>query len=62
MKPYLIDSIAHSNVAQQAKDGKYYIAKPLPYQGCLGIIQRMKHAWLVFRGKATAVQFKSDIE
>ena len=41
-------------------NGKWYIAKPLPYYAWWMVFERAYHAWLVLCGKATAVQYAED--
>lgn len=62
MNPYLIDEIVDANVLKQSLSGKYYISKPVQYLGFSGFLQRIHHAFLVFSGRATAVQFKEDFD
>jgi hypothetical protein len=41
-------------------DSKFYIAKPIPYYSIFSLIDRIKDALKVFRGKAFAVHYKED--
>lgn len=45
---------------QTEVNGKWYIAKPLPYYGWTTIPERFYHALLVLFNKAFAVQFAED--
>jgi len=58
-KPGLLDAVAdHQNMC--GIGGKWYIAKPVPYYAWWMVFERVWHAWLVFRGKAIAVQYATD--
>lgn len=60
MKPELIDS--YMSGPQCEVRGKWYIAKPKPFYGLWGWWrQRVVFAWMVFRGRATAVRFGEDL-
>jgi hypothetical protein len=48
-----------SNTAQ-AKDLKWYIAKPLPFNSLKTIIKRLKDGLRVMNGKSFAVHYKED--
>lgn len=41
-------------------DGKWYIARPLPYYSFKSTFYRFYHAWLVLRGKAHVYQYAED--
>lgn len=63
-EPTLIDEVldrkAHFGSTQTEINGRWYIAKPLPYYGWRNTAQRLYHAWLVLRGKAMAIQYAED--
>jgi len=40
-----------------AIDGKWVVARPLPFFGIYGMIMRVKDAYVVLTGKADAVKF-----
>jgi hypothetical protein len=48
-----------SNTAQ-AKDLKWYIAKPLPFNSLKTTIKRLKDGLRVMNGKSFAVHYKED--
>ena len=48
-----------SNTAQ-AKDLKWYIAKPLPFRSLKTTIKRLKDGLRVMNGKSFAVHYKED--
>jgi hypothetical protein len=48
-----------SNTAQ-AKDLKWYIAKPLPFHSLKTTIKRLKDGLRVMNGKSFAVHYKED--
>jgi hypothetical protein len=48
-----------SNLAQ-AKDLKWYIAKPLPFYSLKTKLQRIKDGLRVMNGKSFAVHYKED--
>ncbi len=48
-----------SNTAQ-AKDLKWYIAKPLPFYSLKAKLQRIKDGLRVMNGKSFAVHYKED--
>ena len=58
-KPGLIDAVADRSCMGEI-NGKWYIAKPLPYYAWWMVFERAYHAWLVLCGKATAVQYAED--
>ena len=62
----LIDEVTKSGIlstwAQNPKDGKWYIAKPLPFYGINEIFNRIKDAGRVISGKSFAVHYKEDDE
>ena len=54
---YLIDefSTTHREIS-----GKWYIAKPLPYYGIRGFLDKIQGCTAILTGKAIAVRFKED--
>ena len=62
-EPQLIDELISSEKepsTQSEINGRWYIAKPLPFYGFITIRMRIYHAWLVLIGKATAIQYMED--
>jgi len=63
-QPPLIDELLDkSNMlgTDQAEiNGRWYIAKPLPYYGWHNIVTRVYHAGLVLIGRASAWQYAED--
>jgi hypothetical protein len=55
----LLKEVDTSNTAQ-AKDLKWYIAKPLPFHTLKTKIQRFKDGLMVMNGKSFAVHYKED--
>ncbi len=51
---------AHASNTAQAKDLKWYIAKPLPFYSLKTKIQRFKDGLRVMNGKSFAVHYKED--
>ena len=49
-----------STTTAQAKDLKWYIAKPLPFYSLKTKIQRIKDGLRVMNGKSFAVHYKED--
>ena len=61
MRPQLLDSFFNViDKTEEEVDGKWYIAKPLPFYGLYEIKKRLYHAYLILKGKATAVQYAKD--
>lgn len=64
IQPPLIDEVisAESIIAsaQVEINGRWYVAKPLPYYGWKNTRMRIYHAWLVLTGKASAWQYAED--
>lgn len=56
-KPRLIDT--YTTTTTEVGDG-WFIAKPMPWDSVFGTIERAYHAWLVLRGRATAITFRED--
>lgn len=59
--PELIDNIVHENCQTSAIVGnqeRWFIAKKEPY---MPLMKRLRHAWLVFTGQATAIVFIDDL-
>ena len=65
-EPRIIDEIIKSseNFTQTEINNLWYEAKPLPFYSLKYIIsllpERFYHAWLVFIGKAEAIQYAED--
>jgi len=55
----LIDSYLST---QTEISGKWYIAKPIEFQGLYVFKIRLSHAWQILTGKATAIRFKELTE
>ena len=53
----MIDDYTENNVSI---NGKWYIAKPIPFKGLYGLWLRFKDSLKVFSGKGTAVYFAED--
>ena len=51
---------AGTSTTAQAKDLKWYIAKPLPFYSLKTKIQRIKDGLRVMNGKSFAVHYKED--
>jgi len=61
--PALIDDIVrnHSNTGTSCCiNGRWYIARPLPYYSWKSVLTRFYHAWLVIRNKAHVYQYAQD--
>jgi hypothetical protein len=61
-KPILIDKLIYGGVDSTKTEykGRWYIAKPIHFYGIEEFFNRCYHAWLVFIGKAEAVQYIED--
>jgi len=55
----LLEEVATSTTSQ-AKDLKWYIAKPLPFYSLKTKLQRIKDGLRVINGKSFAVHYKED--
>lgn len=51
------DLIQYANETEVEIDGKWVPARPMPYFGLGGFLQRAKDAWLVLTGKADAIKW-----
>lgn len=51
---------ADASTTTQAKDLKWYIAKPLPFYSLKAKLQRIKDGLRVMNGKSFAVHYKED--
>ena len=61
----LIDKLlkeANTNVTAQAKDLKWYIAKPIPFKSLKTTLKRISDGFRVMNGKSFAVHYKEDEE
>jgi hypothetical protein len=59
----LLDKLLHEtdgSTTAQAKDLKWYIAKPLPFYSIQTKIRNIKDGLKVINGKAFAVHYKQD--
>jgi hypothetical protein len=62
-KPVLMDDlIQDQNCKMRGPNGKWFVAKPVPYGGISGLIQNIWHAYLVLTNKAIAVQYAEDLK
>jgi hypothetical protein len=61
MRPQLLDSFFNkADETKQEINGKWFFAKPLSFYGFYEIKKRFYHAYLILKGKATAVQYAQD--
>ena len=63
IKPPLIDELVTSEFLTSTHceiDGKWYIAKAIPYVTWRNIVTRIYHSLLVLGGRAGAYQFAED--
>ena len=61
----LIDKLlkeANTNITAQAKDLKWYLAKPVPFKSLKTTLKRIKDGFRVINGKSFAVHYKVDEE
>lgn len=61
----LIDKLlkeANTNVTAQAKDLKWYLAKPIPFKSLKTTLKRIGDGFRVINGKSFAVHYKQDEE
>lgn len=59
----LIDDITKSAILSSwslNSDGKWYVAKPLPFYSYKIVLNRIKDAVRIIRGKSFAVHYKED--
>ena len=59
----LIDKLlkeANTNVTAQAKDLKWYLAKPIPFKSLKTTLKRIVDGFRVLNGKSFAVHYKED--
>lgn len=62
-KPILIDELAASEdmaSTMSEHDGRWYVAKPMPFFGFCELVTRINHAYLVIIGKASCYQYHID--
>ena len=56
----LIDMIVDLDNPKTQIDGKWYLAKPLPFYGFFTIIDKIKDCIRILKGKSFAVHYKED--
>ena len=59
----LIDKLlkeVNTSTTEQAKDLRWYIAKPIPFKSITELYKRVKDGIRVVRGKSFAVHYKRD--
>lgn len=59
----LIDELvkeSYNGIAEQAKDLKWYLAKPLPFYSIKAKLKRVLDGFRVMNGKSFAVHYKVD--
>jgi hypothetical protein len=47
----------HLNENKVCIDGRWVVARPLPFYGLYGLWMKIKDAWKVVKGEADAVKF-----